>query len=280
MSDKNFSVEFFQIGIDGDDLQPFENYLENLLEGYKPDFSKQFFGKIHKSDSTHWHGTINLVKKDYLPQIYNTDDKSVRDMGLADSEGLLSVCAFMYVPKKKLLLVLKDFGAPSFLPLLTFVKEKFDLRKCEASVLLRKEMYDKLSKAQAVKRFAFKVATIAPDALSNDDNSIDFIQSLKKISYGEMSVVFTSRKGNEVEKGWVTKIVDMFKRQPDRKVKELTVTVTGDDRKAEMLNMLDYAFVSKVTMTTVNKTIQMADRERALEKAYQDAKTDLEELGL
>ena len=60
----------------------------------------------------------------------------------------------------------------------------------------------------------------------------------------------------------------------------MTVTVTGDDRKAEMLNMLDYAFVSKVTMTTVNKTIQMADRERALEKAYQDAKTDLEELGL
>ena len=115
---------------------------------------------------------------------------------------------------------------------------------------------------------------------SNDDNSIDFVQSLKRISYGEMSVVFTSRKGNELERKWVKSIIDMFKRQPDRKVKELTVTVTGDDRKAEMLNMLDYAFVSKVTMATVNKTIQMADRERALEKAYSDALKDLEELGL
>lgn len=54
----------------------------------------------------------------------------------------------------------------------------------------------------------------------------------------------------------------------------------GDDRKVEILNMLDYAFVMKVTMATVNKTVQPDERERALEHAYDSALNDLAELGI
>ncbi|MBR4674818.1 MAG: hypothetical protein IKP00_10165 [Victivallales bacterium] len=282
MAAKNFSVEFYQINLVGDKIQPFENYLEHLLEDYKPDYTKPFFGEIHKSAGfNHWHGTINLVKKDYLPQIFNTDKAIARNMALEDSEGLLSVCAFMYVPKNKLLLVLKDFGAPGFSLLLERVKTKNELEKCEADILLKKEMYDKLSKAKEIKSFAFKAARIAPDALSKEDSAIDFIQSLQGISYGEISVTLKSRKGNELTYSWVKRLVDVFKRQPQETVKDLKVTVGGDnERKGEILNMLDYAFVTKVTMTTLDKTVQLDERERALEKAYQDAQDDLTELGL
>lgn len=282
MADKNFSVEFYQIELDGDNVQLFEIYLNTLLDGYTPDYSKQFFGKIHKSETTsHWHGTVNIVKKDYLPQIFNTDNATARDLELKEPEGLLSVCAFMYVPKKKLLLVLKDFGAPGFWSLLEHVKTKYELEKCEAAILLKKEMYDRLSKAKEIRRFVFKTARIAPDALSKSDSAIGFVKSLNKISYGELDVVFKSTKGNELNKSWVIKLIDMFKRQPRERVKALSVTVgQEDERKGEILNMLDYAFVTKVTMTTVNRTVQPAERERALEQAYLDATNDLAELGL
>jgi hypothetical protein len=282
MYEKTFSVDFYQIEMEGNE-KTFEEYLAELLNGYTPDYSAQFFGTIHQSPTTNnWHGSIKTVRKNDLPQVFDTSNAKEKDLELAEAEGLLYVCSFMYIPKKRLLLVTKDIGAPGIGSLLSQVKAKNSLSKCEANILLKKEMYARLSSDGYVKRFTFRTAKLAPDALNDKDNDVAMVESLKDLSYGEIAVSLASRKRHPLEMKWVRQLIDVIRRQPKEKVKTLQVVVGKDehDRRGELLNLLDYALVHKVKISMTGRTVQPNERERALERAFTDATDELGELGI
>lgn len=262
-----FTVKFYSVNIEGD--TPFESCLEHLLDDYKPDYSKKFLGPIKtRNGRLHWHGSIKYAQVDKIPDKINLDTGQQLDLELAEREGLLYQCAFMYVPKDKILLASKDVGAPGLETLEAQVKAKFSPKKLEIIPIFRKDLFDMLNGPASASSFCFRIGRqeMADDKMPADD--IEFLEALDQVKYGVVTVKFEGRKDNPLDLSWIQQTAGkLMKRE---QVQELVINVKDDDEegKTHLVHLTDYALSVKVELPYISRKVTIEEHERALEKAY------------